>query len=179
MLLWLHATRPDTASSPRTAMNFFKSKPITLPKHNCVLAHALKLPSLQKLVGKRVILASNSPRRREILHTFVSCLTDQISTHSIAVWCLTIANGLAHLPRDWSLKLCLQRLMKISHIPILKMCMNRLKCSIVAMLSRVSKFDQVLMGRWSADHGQFAGPGTCSARITCWQALEEGPQIVQ
>ncbi|KAI0667936.1 Maf/Ham1 [Trametes maxima] len=51
-------------------MNFFSSKKVELPKHNPVLEHALKIPSLQKLVGKRVILASNSPRRREILQTF-------------------------------------------------------------------------------------------------------------
>ncbi|KAI0806069.1 Maf/Ham1 [Irpex lacteus] len=52
-------------------MNFFKTKqPITLPKYNCVQPHALKVASLKKLVGKRVVLASNSPRRREILQTF-------------------------------------------------------------------------------------------------------------
>ncbi|KAI0328257.1 Maf/Ham1 [Cubamyces sp. BRFM 1775] len=51
-------------------MSFFGSKKVELPKHNPVLEHALKTPALQKLVGKRVILASNSPRRREILHTF-------------------------------------------------------------------------------------------------------------
>ena len=36
-----------------------------------VLPHALQLPALKKLVGKRVILASASPRRRDILQTFV------------------------------------------------------------------------------------------------------------
>lgn len=44
---------------------------IRLPDHNCVLPHALQLPALKKLVGKRVILASASPRRRDILQTFV------------------------------------------------------------------------------------------------------------
>ncbi|KAH9838732.1 Maf/Ham1 [Rhodofomes roseus] len=43
---------------------------IALPDHNCVLSHALQLPALKKLVGKRVILASASPRRRDILQTF-------------------------------------------------------------------------------------------------------------
>ncbi len=52
-------------------MNFFKSNPISLPKHNCLLPHALRTPSLEKLVGKRVVLASNSPRRKDILSTFV------------------------------------------------------------------------------------------------------------
>ena len=42
------------------------------PKHNAVLPHALRVPGLTKLYGKRVILASNSPRRKEILKTFVS-----------------------------------------------------------------------------------------------------------
>ncbi|KAI0763327.1 Maf/Ham1 [Trametes elegans] len=53
-------------------MSFFggNSKSVELPKHNPVLEHALKIPALQKLVGKRVILASNSPRRKEILRTF-------------------------------------------------------------------------------------------------------------
>jgi len=51
-------------------MNFFKSKSVTLPKHNCVLEHALRTDSVKKLVGKRVVLASNSPRRKEILRTF-------------------------------------------------------------------------------------------------------------
>ena len=54
-------------------MNFFKSKQeISLPKHNCVLPHALRVQWLEKLVGKRVILASNSPRRKEIFRTMVS-----------------------------------------------------------------------------------------------------------
>ena len=37
-----------------------------------VLLHALRVPGLTKLTGKRVVLASASPRRREILRTFVS-----------------------------------------------------------------------------------------------------------
>lgn len=53
-------------------LSFFSSgsNQVTLPEHNCVLPHALRLPSLEKLVGKRVILASDSPRRKEILQTF-------------------------------------------------------------------------------------------------------------
>ncbi|KII84362.1 hypothetical protein PLICRDRAFT_46259 [Plicaturopsis crispa FD-325 SS-3] len=39
-------------------------------KHNHVLPHALPVPSTKKLAGKRIILASASPRRQEILKTF-------------------------------------------------------------------------------------------------------------
>ncbi|KAF8261357.1 Maf/Ham1 [Lactarius quietus] len=35
-----------------------------------VLPHALHIPGINKLAGKRVILASNSPRRKEILQIF-------------------------------------------------------------------------------------------------------------
>ncbi|KZT51991.1 Maf/Ham1 [Calocera cornea HHB12733] len=38
-----------------------------MPHHNPVLDHALRTPAFVKLAGKRVVLASNSPRRREIL----------------------------------------------------------------------------------------------------------------
>ncbi|RPD67830.1 Maf/Ham1 [Lentinus tigrinus ALCF2SS1-7] len=51
-------------------MSFFSSKKVQLTNHNCVLPHALKIPALEKLVGKRVVLASNSPHRKEILKTF-------------------------------------------------------------------------------------------------------------
>ncbi|KAJ3976481.1 inosine triphosphate pyrophosphatase-like protein [Lentinula raphanica] len=34
-----------------------------------ILAHALPVPAIKKLAGKRVVLASNSPRRRDILKT--------------------------------------------------------------------------------------------------------------
>ena len=61
-------------------MSFFSSKKVALPDHNCVLPHALKIPALEKLVGKRVVLASNSPRRRDILRTFVGCRSASEST---------------------------------------------------------------------------------------------------
>lgn len=42
------------------------------PKHPpVVLPHALHIPGINKLAGKRVILASASPRRKEILQIFV------------------------------------------------------------------------------------------------------------
>lgn len=40
-----------------------------MPEH--VLSHALKTPAMQRLKGKRIVLASNSLRRKEILRTFV------------------------------------------------------------------------------------------------------------
>jgi septum formation protein len=36
-----------------------------------LLPHALHVPGINKLAGKRVVLASNSPRRKEILQIFV------------------------------------------------------------------------------------------------------------
>ncbi|KAG1736295.1 Maf Ham1 [Suillus lakei] len=39
------------------------------PQHNAVLPTALKTPTIQKLTNKRIILASASPRRKEILKT--------------------------------------------------------------------------------------------------------------
>ncbi|KAG2341170.1 Maf Ham1 [Suillus weaverae] len=39
------------------------------PQHNAVLSTALKTPAIQKLTNKRVVLASASPRRKEILQT--------------------------------------------------------------------------------------------------------------
>ncbi|KAK4700910.1 hypothetical protein P7C70_g5332, partial [Phenoliferia sp. Uapishka_3] len=42
----------------------------TSTRPDCVLPTALKLPLFNKLSGKRVVLASSSPRRIEILRTF-------------------------------------------------------------------------------------------------------------
>ncbi|KAF4613442.1 hypothetical protein D9613_008148 [Agrocybe pediades] len=39
-----------------------------MSKH--ILPHALRVPAIEKLKGKRIVLASNSPRRQEILRTF-------------------------------------------------------------------------------------------------------------
>ncbi|KAF8517678.1 Maf-like protein [Hysterangium stoloniferum] len=39
------------------------------PKHEAVLDSALRIPATNKLAGKRIVLASNSPRRKEILKT--------------------------------------------------------------------------------------------------------------
>ena len=40
-----------------------------------VLPHALQVPAIKKLKGKRIVLASNSPRRKEILRTLVRDLS--------------------------------------------------------------------------------------------------------
>ena len=40
-----------------------------MSKH--ILPHALQVPAIEKLKGKRIVLASNSPRRKDILRTFV------------------------------------------------------------------------------------------------------------
>lgn len=53
-------------------LGLFKSKqPIELTGHNSLLPHVLRVPSISKLTGKRVVLASSSPRRKEILQTIV------------------------------------------------------------------------------------------------------------
>lgn len=39
-----------------------------------ILPHALQVPAIKKLTEKRIVLASNSPRRKEILRTFVRAL---------------------------------------------------------------------------------------------------------
>jgi len=44
-------------------------------KPECLQSHALNVPWVQTLKGKRVVLASASPRRREILAIFVRPLT--------------------------------------------------------------------------------------------------------
>jgi hypothetical protein len=40
-----------------------------MSKH--ILPHALAVPAIKKLAGRRIVLASNSPGRREILRTLV------------------------------------------------------------------------------------------------------------
>jgi len=41
------------------------------PMSKHILPHALQTPAIKKLEGKRIVLASSSPRRTEILKTFV------------------------------------------------------------------------------------------------------------
>jgi hypothetical protein len=40
-----------------------------MPNH--ILPHALSIPIIEKLKDKRIVLASNSPRRKEIIRTIV------------------------------------------------------------------------------------------------------------
>lgn len=53
-----------------------------------ILPHALKTPVLEKLKDKRIVLASASPRRRDILRAIVRTCTPQF------VW--EVANSLPH-----------------------------------------------------------------------------------
>src|SRR5579863_2834841 len=48
-----------------------KSRTMAQKNPPVVLPHALHIPGINKLAGKRVILASGSPRRKEILQIFV------------------------------------------------------------------------------------------------------------
>jgi len=63
------------------------------PKHNSLLPHALQTPSMKRLSGKRIVLASNSPRRKEILNTFVRLHWGSI--YWSAIYALRIPQGLA------------------------------------------------------------------------------------
>ena len=53
-----HRTTHSQRTTPiRKMMSFFGGGgKVALPEHNCVLPHALKVPALEKLVGKRVVL---------------------------------------------------------------------------------------------------------------------------
>ena len=55
----------------------------SMPKH--ILPHALAVPAIKKLAGKRIVLASNNPRRREILRTFVRVHTFGCDSQLIAL----------------------------------------------------------------------------------------------
>jgi hypothetical protein len=50
-------------------------QPPTLNKmtkeRNAVLPNALRIPCMTKMSGKRIVLASASPRRKEVFRTFV------------------------------------------------------------------------------------------------------------
>jgi len=81
-LLWKRAKIPGVF----TSLFYFKeSIPWVMSKRVChasvtlysspmskhILPHALQTPAIKKLEGKRIVLASSSPRRKEILKTFV------------------------------------------------------------------------------------------------------------
>ena len=61
-----------------------KASLILMSRH--ILDHALRTPAFQKLKDKRIVLASNSPRRKEILCTFVR--------HDVALTLLINLNSL-------------------------------------------------------------------------------------
>ena len=63
---------PSSSPSLTAAPNNKLQEAMAPKREPAVLPHALRVPGLTKLTGKRVVLASASPRRREILRTFVS-----------------------------------------------------------------------------------------------------------
>jgi len=58
------------AQSPASIRELDKTAASMSEAHNAVLPSALHLPAFVKLEGKRVVLASSSPRRQEILRLF-------------------------------------------------------------------------------------------------------------
>lgn len=52
---------------------------MAVDRPNVVLDKALRLPAFEKLKGRRVVLASGSPRRKEILETAVSCFCNPLA----------------------------------------------------------------------------------------------------
>ena len=107
----------QTLSYTLLNMNLFRSKQeISLPKHNCVLPHALRVSALQKLVGKRVILASNSPRRKDILRTIVGLVLGCTDCFNLML--------MESRYRDWSLRLWLPLLKRTSLTVSLRISMN-------------------------------------------------------
>lgn len=58
---------------------------------NAILPHALHIPLIKKLKDKRIVLASNSPRRKEILRTIVRL--SQTGAFCIEVGSLGLATG--------------------------------------------------------------------------------------
>ena len=89
--------------------------PIMAPEHQPVLKHALKTPGIERLRGKRVVLASNSPRRKEILRTYVRATKiprqSEFISRRIGI-------------RESTQKSYPQRLTKHSRIALSKMCMS-------------------------------------------------------
>jgi len=64
---WLWLGETELQRQTRPASDSLSSK--SMATH--VLDHALRTTAIEKLKGKRIVLASNSPRRKEILHTLV------------------------------------------------------------------------------------------------------------
>lgn len=52
---------------------------MAVDRPDVVLNKALRLPAFEKLKGRRVVLASGSPRRKDILETAVSCFCNLLA----------------------------------------------------------------------------------------------------
>ena len=69
--LFLLSIRMTKSKTNMSATENSKLKEKGKEKHQAIKPHALKVPGLVRLSGKRVVLASASPRRKDILATFV------------------------------------------------------------------------------------------------------------
>jgi hypothetical protein len=63
--------KQGVADGYKVQANSILTPDLQMTSHNAITPSALRLPGITKLSKKRVILASNSPRRRDILKTFV------------------------------------------------------------------------------------------------------------
>jgi hypothetical protein len=78
------------------------SSTITMPeKERHILPHALKTPAIKKLSGKRIVLASASPRRKEILERFVSTPLSICLSYHPRGFCKQIARMYLGQDTDW------------------------------------------------------------------------------
>lgn len=71
--LFLYWLKLNIESSSFNIASIFTSQAKTMAPQTstAVLPHALHIPGINKLAGKRVVLASSSPRRKDILQIFV------------------------------------------------------------------------------------------------------------
>lgn len=79
-------------------------------RRDCLLPNHLDLPSIKELSGKRVILASNSPRRKDILATIVRPIV--LGALGLSVYLKSmIATG--HFSRSSTFDICRKPLLQL------------------------------------------------------------------